>query len=97
MLLVILCQTNKCTEKPIETFIRSVMITTPVRSDAERIKHFFEVVRESHDISLGLEKPHNFDPFGHNMIDPSGPNSIDHLVLYYLRFFCVDLIAQVLM
>ncbi|WP_418661297.1 hypothetical protein [Bacteroides ilei] len=87
LLPVVLCLANGCTEKPAETFTRSVMITTPVRSDAERIKHFFEVVRESHDISLGLEKPHNFDPFGHNMIDPSGPNSIDHLVLYSEIFF----------
>lgn len=54
---VILCLTNGCTEKPAETFTRSVMVTTPVRFGAERVKHFSGVVRESHDISLGFKTP----------------------------------------
>ena len=57
LLPVILCLTNGCTEKPAETFTRSVMLTTPVRTGAERIKHFSGVVQEKHDISLGFKTP----------------------------------------
>ena len=57
LLPVILCLTNGCAEKPAETFTRSVMLTTPVRTGAERIKHFSGVVQEKHDISLGFKTP----------------------------------------
>lgn len=57
LLPAILCLTNGCTEKPAEKFTRSVMLTSPVRLGAERIKHFSGIIRESHDISLGFKTP----------------------------------------
>lgn len=44
-----------CTEKPTQTFIRSVMLTTPIPSGAESIKNFSGVVQESHNIGLGFK------------------------------------------
>lgn len=47
--------TYGCTEKPTQTFIRSVMLTTPTPSGAESIKNFSGVVQESHNIGLGFK------------------------------------------
>lgn len=47
--------TNGCTEKPTQTFTRSVMLTTPTPSGAESIKNFSGVVQESHNIGLGFK------------------------------------------
>lgn len=51
----LLLLTNGCTEKPTQTFIRSVMLTTPIPSGAESIKNFSGVVQESHNIGLGFK------------------------------------------
>lgn len=55
LLAVILCLANGCTEKPASSFIRSVTLTTPVRSGAEKIKHFSGIVQENHNIGLGFK------------------------------------------
>lgn len=47
--------TYGCTEKPTQTFIRSVMLATPIPSGAESIKNFSGVVQESHNIGLGFK------------------------------------------
>jgi len=40
--------------------------------------------------------PNRIAHLGHNMIDPFGPNNINHLVQLSLEFFCVDLRTRVL-
>ena len=57
LLPAILCLANGCTEKPAETFTRSVMLTNPVRIGASYVKHFSGIVQEKHDISLGFKTP----------------------------------------